>query len=87
MKCKKCNTRQFTIKINSDCGDCIHNPAWDEDEEEFTQKIKTIIEKDLVRDHALENGYCDLGDCFNEGCHLYRCINCGELSFLPIRRD
>ena len=37
---------------------------------------------------SAENDWeCNIGTCFNEGCHMYTCAKCGDLSILPMRYD
>ena len=83
MKCKKCGCDQFKIKIETKCCECEFNDAYDEDTEEYISNIRVIKEKDLVRDHALKTGLCDLGESFNEGCHKYVCYRCGDHTHSP----
>lgn len=81
-KCK-CGKEVFRIYESSCCSDCIHNDAWDEQAEEFTDDVEKIERGDLERTYVEENGECNIGSAHGEGCILIVCAECKEMFNIP----
>lgn len=83
MKCK-CGNNLFTIQIIPCCSDCSENDAWDEDNDKFTNDLKTITSKNLERNYVSENGECNYGTAFGAGCYMFTCSKCNKKRNLAI---
>jgi hypothetical protein len=84
MKCKKCENNLFIIQIIPCCDDCDQNAAYDHDEAEYTLDLKTIEEKELIRNHVSEEGECTFDQAWGSGCYLFTCSKCGSKSNLAV---
>jgi len=87
MKCKKCNCPFFKIDIIPCCDECRENAAWVDvihGTGSYTLN-KTYIEyRELKRNHVEENGECEMGAAYGDGCYMFTCANCGARSHLPM---
>lgn len=84
MKCSKCKKTHFTIDIISCCDDCDQNSVYDPDIEEYITDMKIIDDKNLIRNSVEENGECNFGTAFGSGYYMFRCVNCGYKTNLPM---
>ena len=87
--CPECGSKQFHIFDRDKCGDCPNNGAFlpngDDDllHGEYIYDEAIIKEKGLVRDEAFQEGECAFGLCYDSGCNVFKCINCGHEWNLP----
>lgn len=85
MNCRKCGNDLFKIQFNRSCDDCEFNYAWEEESKGYVSDIEIIKEKNLLRNHVAEEGECDLGHSYGEGCYLFFCSKCKHLQdYIPI---
>jgi hypothetical protein len=84
MKCTKCKHDLFKIHIEYSCGDCEHNPAWDEDEKKYTLDHDLIRKKGLIRNCVANEGECDMGPAYDNGCYIFTCSKCLRIDYLPM---
>ena len=78
MKCGKCEHDVFKIDERG-CELCENNGVWDE----LTQKYTYPERTDDDRTQAGEDGECEMGHTWDNGCHLYTCACCGWQSHYP----
>jgi hypothetical protein len=84
MECKKCSNSLFVVQIIPCCDDCDQNAAYDYDAEEYTLDMKVIDEKELLRDHVVEEGECKMGSAFGAGCYMFSCSKCNNKTNLSV---
>lgn len=77
-KCENCDHDLFIIEKIDSCLECRHNGIWDD------KNCKYIYTGYGERTQAHDEGECELGHCFANGCHLYVCSKCGVETNLPI---
>lgn len=82
MKCNKCNSDLFKIEEIKDCTKCEHNGAYVDGE--YIYDKKRILDEKLERTQAEEEGECAFDSCFNAGCYMFTCAECGKQTNLPI---
>jgi len=76
--CKNVKPEDHVFKIEVfDCGDCIHNGAWNELDNEYIYDEKTIDFLGIDRVESYEEGCCEMGECADGGCYMFTCHQCG----------
>lgn len=83
----KCGCSLYKIEYRTDCYNCQYNEAWDNEAYEYTNDEEFIKINKLIRSHAEDQGECDLGDSWNNGCYIFKCSNCGKINHLPILEE
>ncbi len=84
MKCKKCGSRIFLIDENNSCDDCKHNPAWNEEENNYTYDQETIDRLGLTRNYVEEERECGFGGASGDGCYMITCKFCEQKFNIPL---
>ena len=86
MVCPKCKAELFKIEIRDDCSKCEHNGAmtWADG---YTYDSGEIETKDLDRTQARDEGECNMGSCFDNGCYIFICAKCGHTTNLAVLED
>lgn len=84
MKKCTCGNDKFYIEIKRDCYECDHNGAWNSNWCYYTLDLDIINDLGLTRNQAENEGECELGHSYNNGCHMYKCTECGRLTNLPL---
>ncbi len=81
LKCK-CGATIFNIFTKSECGNCKHNGAFNDDVDQYVYGEDA---DKLDRTSVEDEGECQLGYSHGKGCHRYLCASCGKIkSHLPL---
>ncbi len=68
------------VIIRTDCDVCKSNGIYDDDNEEYVYTIET----DNPRTQVADEGECEHGTTYGDGCHMYMCEGCHEfVDYLP----
>jgi DNA-directed RNA polymerase subunit M/transcription elongation factor TFIIS len=86
MICEKCKHKLFTIEVNNTCENCVHNGAYDEDNN-LIYDDKEIEKLELKRFEVEENGTCSFGTAYGPGCWIFTCGKCGQQKYMPLTED
>ena len=79
-KCK-CSSEMFKVYENGNCDKCLQNGVWSDEEDCYI--YPTDIENKIIRTQCSHEGYCKLGDNYNNGCWIYECSTCGQKTMIP----
>lgn len=82
-----CDNSSFTIELYTECSDCPNNGAYDRDEDDYIYDEEIIKNKVLLRDQAANDGQCSFDICFDNGCYMFTCTECGQKFMLPLMEN
>jgi hypothetical protein len=75
LKCE-CGATIFNIFKNASCDNCKHNGYIDLDDE--SRYSYGTSNKGIPRTEVSDEGECELGQAFGEGCYRHLCAVCGK---------
>ena len=82
-KCK-CGSELFIIKEYGDCSVCQHNGIQNEE----TGMYEYPNQEGGMRTEVSDNGECQIGMAFGEGCYFFICSKCTkDFLHIPMRYD
>ena len=79
-KCEKCGHNLFKVEIRTDCHKCTMNGIWNVETEDV-EYGKVPKETDSLT--SVDDGYCEMGNSFDNGCWIITCEKCSEIIYIP----
>lgn len=83
IKCVKCGSNVFFINNIDNCCECKYNPAWNEQDGEYTYDKEKIKSLELTRNSVYEEGECMYGSAGGGGCMMITCTKCKHKFNIP----
>lgn len=78
MECKNCRNDLFKISTISECEGCINNGEWS-DSDGYVYPIES------AGTQVMDEGECRMGTSYGDGCYIFKCNKCGEITHLATK--
>ena len=59
------------------CNDCYYNGVWNDEEDDYI--LKETLSIDEERTQVEDNGECEIGTAFGNGCYIFICNDCDKI--------
>ena len=88
-KCRKCNSILFFIYEKNNCFECKYNGVWVTDGSVdglglYTYDTKVIEDNNMIRSEVENDGCCQCGEAFGQGCIMFVCQICGAIDNIAL---